>query len=245
MYRFSGKVVVVTGGAGGIGSATVRAFLSEGARVAILDKAPIEYTHTDTLPLVLDLSKEEHVRRGIEEIIQRFGKIDILFNNCGVGANLDQQLGRRVVMRGTRDVTDEDIEMVLATNLKSAIWLTKYCAPHMPQTEASCIISSSSIWAMGHKPGAVAYTASKAALSSVSKSWAYELTPIRAVTLILGAIDTSMFRFNPASAEETIRCTLAGRAGRPEEVAETVLFIASCHYLNAAEIHLDGGIKGW
>ena len=93
--------MAVTGGAGGIGSATVQAFVGEGVRVAILDKAPIVHAHADTLPLVLDLSKEEQVRRGVEEIVRRFGKIDILFNNCGVGANLDQQLGRRVVMRGT------------------------------------------------------------------------------------------------------------------------------------------------
>jgi len=269
MARFNNTVVVVTGGAGGIGSATVRAFLAQGARVAILDRAPInvvafadafeeggvlvekhdtahlDHIHPNILPVVTDLTMEDGVQRAIDKIVRHFGKIDILFNNCGVGANLDYELGRTVVMRGTTDMTEEDFDLVLATNLKSAIWLTKYSAPHMPKTEASCIISSSSIWAAGRKPGALAYTASKAALSSITLSWAYELTPIRAIALILGAIDTPMFRFNPQSTEETANCTLARRPGRPEEVAEAVLFIAACHYLNAVELILDGGITRW
>jgi NAD(P)-dependent dehydrogenase (short-subunit alcohol dehydrogenase family) len=263
--QFSGKVVIVTGGAGGIGAATALAFLAEGARVAILDKAPmslfafadklkpegahvacndsaqIDHIHPDVLPIIMDLTIEDGVRRAIDEVVRQFGKIDILFNNCGVGANLDHQLGRRVVMRGIADMTEEDFDLVLATNLKSAIWLTKYSSPHMPKTEASCIISSSSIWSAGRKPGALAYTASKAALTSVTLSLAYEVTPVRAVALILGAIDTPMFRFNPRSAEEIATETLARRPGRPDEVAEAVLFIAACHYLNATEIILDGG----
>jgi NAD(P)-dependent dehydrogenase (short-subunit alcohol dehydrogenase family) len=193
------------------------------------------------LTLALDLAVEDEVRRGVDEVVRRFGKIDVLFNNCGVGANLDEQLGRRVVMRGALDVTEDDFDSVVASNLKSAVWLTKHAAPHLPKSEASCIISSSSVWARGRLPGALAYTASKAALSSVTLSWAYELAPVRAIALVLGAIDTPMFRANPLSTEDGASGAPTRRPGRPEEVADAVLFAAGCYYLNATEIVLDGG----
>jgi 3-oxoacyl-[acyl-carrier protein] reductase len=128
----------------------------------------------------------------------------------------------------TIEANEDDVDLVLATNLKNALWLAKHCAPHMPKTEKSCIITSPSIWAEGRKPGAVAYTASKAALTGVARSWAYELSPIRSVSMTLGAIDTPMYRLNLESTEAIARETLAARPGRPGEVAEAVLFIASC-----------------
>jgi NAD(P)-dependent dehydrogenase (short-subunit alcohol dehydrogenase family) len=89
--------------------------------------------------------------------------------------------------------------------------------------------------------GAIGYTASKAALSSLTLNWAYEFAPIRAVALVLGAIDTPMCRLNPQSADEIRNRTLVRRIGRPEEVADAVLFVAGCGFLNATEITLDGG----
>jgi 3-oxoacyl-[acyl-carrier protein] reductase len=241
MARFKDKAVVVTGGAGGIGLATVRAFLAEGARVALLDKVPADPVPDGALPLVLNLAKEDEVRAGIEQVVQAFGKVDVLFNNCGVGANTDAAVGRPVVMRGTLEANDDDFNFVMDNNLKTAIWVTKHVAPHMPRSESSCIVTSSSIWSRGRHVGAIAYTASKAALSSLTLNWAYELTPVRAVALVLGAIDTPMCRLNPQSADEVRRRTLAGRMGRPEEVADAVMFVAGCGLLNATEIALDGG----
>ena len=241
MARFKDKAVVVTGGAGGIGDAAVRAFLAEGARVALLDKMPADPVPAGALPLVLDLAKEDEVRSGIEQVVRAFGKIDVLFNNCGVGANVDATLGRPVVMRGTLQARDEDLDFVIENNLKTAIWVTKHVAPHMPPSESSCIVTSSSVWSRGRHVGAFAYTATKAALSSLTVSWAHEFAPIRAVALVLGAIDTPMCRLNPQSEDEILRRTLVRRIGRPAEVADAVLFVAECGFINATEIALDGG----
>ncbi len=241
MQRFRDKAVVITGGAGGIGLATVRAFLAEGANVALLDRRPADAVPTGALPLVLDLAREDDVRGGVDRIVRAFGKIDVLFNNCGVGANVDVDLGRPVVMRGTLDADAEDLDFVMGNNLKTAIWVTKHVAPHMPRSESSCIVTSSSVWSRGRHVGAIAYTASKAALSGVTLNWAHEFAPIRAVALVLGAIDTPMCRLNPQSAEEIESRTLVRRIGRPAEVAEAVMFVAGCGFLNATEIVLDGG----
>jgi NAD(P)-dependent dehydrogenase (short-subunit alcohol dehydrogenase family) len=241
MARFKDRAVVVTGGAGGIGLATVRAFLAEGALVALLDKAPVDSVPAGALPLVLDLAKDDEVRVGVEQVVRAFGKVDVLFNNCGVGANFDATIGRPVVMQGTLQSNDDDLNFVLDNNLKSAIWVTKHVAPHMPRSESSCIVTSSSVWSRGRHMGAIGYTASKAALSSLTLNWAYEFAPIRAVALVLGAIDTPMCRLNPQSADEIRNRTLVRRIGRPEEVADAVLFVAGCGFLNATEITLDGG----
>jgi NAD(P)-dependent dehydrogenase (short-subunit alcohol dehydrogenase family) len=241
MVRFKDKTVVVTGGAGGIGLATVRAFLAESANVALLDKTSLDSAPSGALPLVADLTKEEEVRRGIERIVQEFGKIDLLFNNCGVGANADANLGRPIVMRGTLEANSEDLDFVIENNVKTAIWVTKHVVPHMPRSETSCIVTSSSVWSRGKLPGAFAYTASKGALSSLTLSWAYEFAPIRAVALVLGAIDTPMCRLNPLTADEVRNQALVGRIGLPTEVADAVLFIAGCGFLNATELALDGG----
>ena len=241
MARFKDKAVVVTGGAGGIGLATVRAFLAEGARVALLDKMPANPVPAGVLPLVVDLAKEDEVRGGVEQVVRASGKVDVLFNNCGVGANVDAARGRPVVMRGTPQANDDDLNFVIDNNLKTAIWVTKHVTPHMPRSENSCIVTSSSVWSRGRHVGAIAYTASKAALSSLALNWAYEFAPVRAVALVLGAIDTPMCRLNPQSADEVRSQSLAGRMGRPAEVADAVLFVAGCGFLNATELVLDGG----
>jgi NAD(P)-dependent dehydrogenase (short-subunit alcohol dehydrogenase family) len=241
MARFKDKAIVVTGGAGGIGLATVRAFLAEGARVALLDKIPADRVPIGALPLVLDLAKEDEVRGGVDQVVRAFGKIDVLFNNCGVGANVDATFGRQIVMRGTLQANEDDLDFVIDNNLKTAIWVTKHVAPHMPRSESSCIVTSSSVWSRGRHVGAIAYTASKAALSSLTLNWAYEFAPVRSVALVLGAIDTPMCRLNPLSVDEVQSRTLAGRMGRPVEVADAVLFAAGCGFLNATEIVLDGG----
>ena len=106
-----------------------------------------------------------------------FGKIDVLFNNCGVGANVDVTLGRPTVMRGTLQANDHDFNFVIDNNVKTAIWVTKHVAPHMPRSESSCIVTSSSVWSRGQHVGAVAYTASKGALSSLTLNWAHEFAP--------------------------------------------------------------------
>jgi len=195
------------------------------------------------LPLVLDLANEEEVRGGIEEVVRAFGKIDVLFNNCGVGANVDATIGRPIVMQGTLQANEEDLDFVIDNNLKTALWVTKHVVPHMPRSENSCIVTSSSIWSRGKLAGAFAYTASKGALSSLTLNWAYEFAPIRAVALVLGAIDTPMCRLNPLTAGEVQSGALVGRIGRPAEVADAVMFVAGCGFLNATELALDGGIR--
>jgi 3-oxoacyl-[acyl-carrier protein] reductase len=240
VVRFKDKVVVVTGGAGGIGLATVRAFLAEGARVALLDKRRADPVPTGALALVSDLAKEVEVHGAVEQVVCAFGAVDVLFNNCGDCANLDADLGRPVVMQGTLRANEDDLNLVLNNNLKTAIWVTKHFVLHMPRSESSCIVTSSSVWSHGRHVGTIGYTASKAALSGLTLNWAYEFSPVRAVALVLGAIDTPKCRLNAQSAAEVRSQTLAGRMGRPSEVVDAVLFVTACGFLNATELVLDG-----
>ena len=241
MTSLKGKTVLITGGTGGIGWASSKAFAKAGAKVVVSDiKPPIE-PDEGLVFVEADATDEDEVKRVVEEAVDRFGKIDVLINNCGAGANLDHELGRPVVFRTGLDMSKADFDQLVEINFWSAVFFVRHTISHMPNSDRSCIISASSIWSRGRLHSALPYAASKAALSLAARNWAYQFAPIRSVSVALGAIDTPMFRANPEGGKKVSEGTLLRRVGTPEEAAATFVYIAGCNYLTATEIFLDGG----
>lgn len=168
--RLANKVAIITGGAGGIGLAAVKRFLEEGAKVAIVDfdkqqgeKMEAELGENVAF-FAVDVSKLADVKEMVEQVVDRFGKIDILINNAGI----------------TRDATlvkmsEEDFEKVIQINLNGVYYCTQAVAPHMITQGSGKIISTSSVSGVYGNFGQTNYAATKAAIIGMTKTWAKEL----------------------------------------------------------------------
>ena len=249
--RFDGKVAVVTGGASGIGKATAKKFLEEGANVAIVDvsleegqKALAEMAGGDkeSMLSVGDVTNPEDVARVVNEVIGRFGRIDVLFNNAGI------------LIEGTiEEVSEEDWDRTIAVNVKGAFLMTKEVIPHMLRQGKGVIVNNASCSGLVGDRAAIAYNASKAAVVMMTKCLAldYALKNIRVNCVCPGEIETPMFLQEAAtrgiSADEHRKdiaaCHPIGRLGEPREVANAVLFLASddSSFITGTAFSVDGG----
>ena len=247
--RFAGKNVVVTGGNSGIGLATAQAFAAEGARVAIVGRSAVTLEQAradiggDTLAVQGDISSLPEIADAFEQIGAAFGRVDVLFANAGTGAMIPFEQ------------VDEPLwDQVMGLNVKGTYFTVRHCLPLMG--EGGAVVLCSSVSAARSMPGASLYAASKAAINSIGRSLAGELVGrgIRVNVVMPGGIDTPIMTRTPGvppeEAGEVFRMmasgTPMGRIGRPEEVAATVLFLASdeASYITGAEFHVDGGVIG-
>lgn len=249
--RFKGKGVIVTGGASGIGKATVGKFLDKGAKVAIIDvsekmgkEAVKEFEARGHKPLLLtgDVTMSADVRRMVREAKKRLGRIDVLFNNAGI------------LVEGTiEQVSEEDFDRIMAVNVKGVFLMSKEVIPIMLKQKKGVIVNNASCSGLVGDRNAVAYNTSKGAVVLMTKCLAldYALKNIRVNCVCPGEIDTPMFR-QEAKARglpvEEYRKQLCeyhpiGRLGRPEEVADAVLFLASdeAGFITGTAFSVDGG----
>ncbi|MCF8884649.1 MAG: glucose 1-dehydrogenase [Nitrososphaerota archaeon] len=231
MGRLEDKVAVITGAARGIGKATASLFAKEGARVAVIDILEREGSETvkqinkivgenRALFIKADVSEEYYVKNMVNVVIKEFGKIDILVNNAAI-----QPVGT---------ILDTDVETwdkVMKVNLRSAFLCCKYVVPFMIENRSGSIVNVASILGLRGGERIVAYATSKAGLIGFTKSLAEDLMQynIRVNAVAPRAIDTEMFRFYRSEEEikKRIGRYLFGRLGKPEEVAYTILFLAS------------------
>jgi len=229
--RLEDKVAVITGAARGIGKATASLFAKEGARVAVIDILEREGSETvkqinkivgenRALFIKADVSEEYYVKNMVNVVIKEFGKIDILVNNAAI-----QPVGT---------ILDTDVETwdkVMKVNLRSAFLCCKYVVPFMIENRSGSIVNVASILGLRGGERIVAYATSKAGLIGFTKSLAEDLMQynIRVNAVAPRAIDTEMFRFYRSEEEikKRIGRYLFGRLGKPEEVAYTILFLAS------------------
>ncbi|WP_315831975.1 SDR family NAD(P)-dependent oxidoreductase [Bradyrhizobium prioriisuperbiae] len=246
--RLANKVALITGGNSGIGLATARVFVAEGARVAItgrnqetLDQAAKELGDK-VLAITADTTNVEDLERAVAATVKAFGKIDTLFANAGIGG--------ATPLGGT---TLKAFEDVIRTNLTAVFFTVQAAAPHL-NDNASVILNGSVHTALG-MPGYSAYAATKAGVTGMSRVLASELAPrgIRVNVVAPGGTKTPIWKgaaptpeaFN-ALEQRIAHSTPLGRMGEADDIAKTVLFLASddARHVNATEIFVDGGTIG-
>jgi NAD(P)-dependent dehydrogenase (short-subunit alcohol dehydrogenase family) len=246
--KLTGKKALITGGNSGIGLATARLFIAEGAQVAItgrdqktLDEAIAELG-SSARGYRVDVTIAEDRKRLFAALAKDFGKLDIVFANAGISG------------RTPTGSTDEAIfENVIHTNLSAAFFTVNSAAPLL--NDNGSIIFSGSVHNYLGQPGVAAYAATKGGLVSMARSIAADLAPrnIRVNVVAPGAIKTPIWKRGPrasASAEDSAKffssAVPQGRWGESEEIAKAVLFLASddSSYVNAVELMVDGGATG-
>ena len=249
--RFSDRVVIVTGGAKGIGAGCCRVFASEGARVSILDRDAAagralagELTASGpnrALFLECDVSRHEQVRNAIEQTVAEFGRLDCIINNAGIhppATSIDE-------------TSVESMEDLLQVNYISTFAGAKYAVPHLRRTRGT-IINISSMTAVLGQDQSSAYSASKAAQVGLTKALAVELgrEGIRVNAILPSNIDTPLMHEwaatldDPDSALARVAALqVFGRMGTPEEIGRVALFLATddSSFVTGQALEVEGG----
>ncbi len=243
--KLEAKVAIITGGAAGIGLSTVRRFLQEGARVALIDLgserveavcAELQGLGGEIAGFAVDVTDRAQVDAMVEAVKARWGRIDILLNNAGITKD-----ARLVKM------TEAQFDQVIGVNLKGVFECTQAVAPTMIAQGAGVVINASSVVGLYGNFGQTNYAATKAGVIGFTKTWARELGPkgVRVAAVCPGFIETQILATIPAEVMQNMvdRVPL-GRLGKPEEIASVYAFLASddASYINGAVIEVSGGI---
>ena len=243
---FENVKVVVTGGAKGIGGACVKAFTEGGAKVCILDidQAGQEFADTlgdDTFFIHCDVSKEDEVKTAFKKIEKKLGAVEVLVNNAGI-----QRYST------VTETSEEEWDLVMNVNLKSAFLCSKYAIPMMVNNNKGCVINVASVQSFISQKNVAPYTTSKTALLGLTRSIAVDYAPnIRSVAVCPGTVDTPMFRNsiqespNPDEVlEECNEMHLVKRICSSDEVGELITYLASdkAGFITGQAIRIDGGL---
>jgi NAD(P)-dependent dehydrogenase (short-subunit alcohol dehydrogenase family) len=252
--RLEGKVAVITGAASGIGRGTVELFVAEGARVIAADiqddkGARMEEDHKGKVRYVrCDVSKEADIAAAVAAAVKHFGKLTTIFNNAGTGGAPDTAEG----------VTAEGFDSVMHLHIRAALFGMKYAVPEMKKAGGGSIISTASVAGLQAGFGPILYSIAKAGIIHMSKIAATQLAPynIRVNAICPGLIATNIFAqaFGiPSQLAETRVDAIAEasknsqpiqRGGRPRDIAETALFLASdgSDWMTGQALVMDGGL---
>ncbi|GAE31027.1 SDR family oxidoreductase [Halalkalibacter hemicellulosilyticus] len=251
----AGKVAIITGGSSGIGRASAIALARQGLKVALVDikeekalevKQEIEHLGGSALVLDTDVSDEQRMKASYQAVIDHWGRLDVVYANAGINGKVEP----------IEDLSANDWDSTLATNLRSTFLATKYAIPHMKKEGGSIIITSSINGTRKYRGfGMSAYSASKAGQVAFGKMAALELAryKIRVNIVCPGAIKTNIGEntFKEEDELEKIRIPieypegsqpLEHKPGSPEQVADLVYFLASgqSNHITGSVIHIDG-----
>lgn len=250
MDTLKGKVALITGGASGIGRATALLFAREGAAVSIVDlneatgssaSAEVVMAGGRALSTTADVTRAEDCRRAVEATVAAFGGLDALVNNAGII--------RRADILAT---SEAEWDRVMAVNVKSIFLMSREAIPHLAARGGGAIVNIASGWGLKGGAAAAAYCASKGAVVNLTRAMAIDHAGqgIRVNTVCPGDTDTPMLRDEARQLGQPEREFLAeaaarplGRYGRPEEIAQAVLYLASnlSSYVTGTTLVVDGG----
>jgi NAD(P)-dependent dehydrogenase (short-subunit alcohol dehydrogenase family) len=243
--RFTDKVVFITGAASGIGRAAALAFAAEGARLAILDRsadaleevrASVKNAGVDVMAIACDVSSPEQVEAAVKQVVGRFGRLDIAFNNAGVENKAAP----------VHEIELAEWDRILGINLRGTFICMNHELAQMVKQGGGVVVNTSSGAGIRGVAGGAAYAASKHAIIGLTRSAAldYAKQNIRVNAVLPGNIETPMMdRFTGGDIQKAIDLEPVGRLGKPEEIAEAVLWMASDlgGFVTGAATVIDGG----
>ena len=237
---FKEKVAVVTGGASGIGLATTKKLLSEGANVVILDlkmdEEIINRLGGNAIYLKCDVSNEENVKNCIEEIIKKFDHIDYLVANAGIGGSSSKP----------HEVSMDEWNKVISVNQTGIFLLNKYVINEMLKNGKGAVVNTSSMYGLVGSTTSFAYSASKGAINQMTRSLAltYARDNIRVNAIAPGYVDTPILSMVPDNVKKAMGNELPiGRLGKDTEIANLICYLLSddASFITGAIIPIDGG----
>lgn len=253
MKRLQDKIALITGAAAGIGLATARLFLEEGARVAIvdlkqddLDKAADSLSGLgEVLTIAADVSSQDDTRAYVDKTVERFGRIDVFFNNAGIEGKVAPLVDQKI----------SDFDRVMAVNVRGAFLGLQHVLPVMTARGAGSVINMSSIAGLKGSPNVAPYITSKHAVVGLTRAAAIEVAPagVRVNSVHPSPVNTRMMRsleegFDPGHGD-AVKADLAasiplGRYGESDDIARLVLFLASDEsaFITGAQYSVDGGM---
>lgn len=239
MNRLHDKVALVTGSCRGIGHAIAEAFAREGATTIATGRSKTDEAFGPRSAGIdyrqLDVASEEDWATVIDDVLDRYGRIDVLANNAGI-----------IAYQSLHELSVAEWERVIATNQTGTFLGMRSVIPHMVSRRSGSIINVSSIWGNAAVAGAHAYHATKGAVRNMSKSAAisYAKDNVRVNSVHPGFIKTPLTDSQEAEINEfVVAQTPMGRAGLPEEIAHGVVFLASdeSSFVTGSELVIDGG----
>ncbi len=252
MAEFDGKVVIVTGGAKGIGRAISLAFAREGASVACADVDTDAGAEVESAAAALpgkvvfrraDVSKAAECQALVEWTVSQWGGVDVVCNNVGI-----QPLTSYLP---AHELPEEAWDRILDVNLKSGFLMTKYSVPHMIEAGHGVIINTASVQGLQSAKGVSAYAATKGGMLSLTRQLALEYAEynIRVLAVNPGTIETPLAAAGTNNDYAALRAAAGkahpiGRIGKPAEVAEVFLFLASdrASFMTGEFVNVDGGL---
>lgn len=251
--QLAGKVALITGGNSGIGFAAAKLFAQQGANVGVLgrdveevEQAASQLQHwSDAIPIVADISQPDAMQQAVEHIVDKWGKLDIVFANAGING----------VWAPVEELAIEDWNTTLNVNLTGTFLTVKYAVPYLKRQGGSIIITSSvNGTRMFSNTGATAYACSKAAQVAFTKMVALELAKyhVRVNVICPGAIATDIIETTQKHHLDEVRPSVEfskgaiplsdGQMGNPDQVAQLVAFLASdaASHITGTEVWIDG-----
>lgn len=246
MRRFEGKVVAISGAASGIGLAAATRFAAEGARLALCDlqaerlaeaASGVSVGNGDVWTQAVDVSDGAAYAAFVDAAAARFGQLDVLVNNAGIGC-----------FGHVDEITAEAWRRTLAVDLDAVFFGSRAALPHLRKTHG-CIVNTASISGLFGDPGLAAYNVAKAGVVNLTRNMAVDHAPegIRVNCICPGGVGTPMLKAHMRDAaimEEYAQLTPLGRVGTPEEMAASICFLASkdASYITGLALVVDGGV---
>ncbi len=248
------RVVVVTGGAAGIGKATALRFAEEGCKVAVWDVndagadellQQIEASGGLGLYFSVDVADVDAVNKNMQRVRDRWGRIDVVVNNAGIVR--DSQLVKHKNGEVVSMMSDEAWDAVIGVNLKGVFNCTRAAVPHLIDTGGGVVLNASSVVGLYGNFGQTNYVATKAGVIGMTRVWARELGKfnIRVNAVAPGFVATEILQSMPEKViEAMIRKTPMGRMGQPRDIAEAYVWLASdvATWITGEVMSVDGGI---